>query len=121
MSDEQDHTSAEQTPGGTGRPRSPVIDAIADLMQTAVDWLRQEAEATVREKVVPPLQQVGIMIGAAIGASSAMVIGIIFVAVSLVMFVGGWIGYPFAFLAIGAAYLLVALVFTVVKVTKMQR
>lgn len=121
MSDEQG------VPGGVGSaaesrgPRNPVIDAIADLMQTAVDWLRQEAEATVREKIVPPLQQVGILIGAAIGAASAMVMGLIFVAVALVMFLGGWIGYPFAFLAIGGSYMLVALVFTILKVRKMQR
>ena len=118
--------SDEQGASATGvseqrMPRNPIIDAIADLMQTAVDWLRQEAKATVREKVVPPLQQVGILIGAAIGAASAMVIGIVFIAVSLVMFLGGWIGYPFAFLAIGAVYLLVALVFTIIKVRKMQR
>jgi tetrahydromethanopterin S-methyltransferase subunit G len=118
MSDEQ---STGAGSAETRMPRNPIVDAIADLMQTAVDWLRQEAEATVREKVVPPLQQVGILIGAAIGAASAMVIGVIFVAVSLVMFLGSWIGYPFAFLAIGAVYLLVALVFTVVKVWKMQR
>jgi hypothetical protein len=119
MSDEQVKQSEA---GEEGRvPRNPIIDAVADLLQTAVDWLRQEAEAVVREKVVPPLQQVGILIGAAIGAASTMVIGLIFVAVALVMFLGQWIGYAFAFLAIGAAYLLVALVFTVVKVRMMQR
>ena len=121
MSDEQVQASESGGSEPARGPRSPIIDAIADLMQTAVDWLRQEAEATVREKVVPPLQQVGILIGAAIGAASTMVIGIIFIAVALVMFLGGWIGYQFAFLAIGGAYLLVALAFTVVKVRKMQR
>lgn len=121
MSDEQVSGTREGESAQPRAPRNPIIDAIADLMQTAVDWLRQEAEAVVRDKVVPPLQQVGVMIGAAIGAASTMVIGLIFVAVSLVMFLGQWIGYPFAFLAIGAAYLLVALAFTVLKVRKMQR
>jgi hypothetical protein len=121
MSDENGTATATDAESAVTRgPRNPIIDSIADLLQTAVDWLRQEAEAVVREKVVPPLQQVGILIGAAIGAASAMVIGIIFIAVALVMFLGRWIGYPFAFLAIGGAYLLVALVFTVVKVRKMQ-
>ena len=120
MSDVQGSASGADGSGETHVPRNPVIEAIADLMQTAVDWLRQEAEATVREKIVPPLQRVGILIGAAIGAASTMVIGLVFLAVALVMFLGGWIGYPFAFLSIGGLYLLVALAFTIVKVRKMQ-
>ena len=62
-----------------------IIDQLLDLLQTARDWVRQEAEATIKEKVVPPLQKVGILIGAAIGAASMMVIGAILIAVAAVV------------------------------------
>jgi hypothetical protein len=98
-----------------------IIDQLLDLLQTARDWVRQEAEATVREKIVPPLQKVGIAIASAFAAASAMVLGLIFVAVAAIVYLSQLLGVPLAFLIIGGVYLLAALIFTIVKVRSMQK
>ena len=49
----------DEPPSARRSDERTVIDAAADLLQTIVDWLRQEAEAAVREKVVLPLQRLG--------------------------------------------------------------
>jgi hypothetical protein len=94
---------------------------LLDLAQTARDWIRQEAEATVKEKIVPPLQKVGLAIAASFGAVSMMVIGLIFVAVAAVVYLSELLGVPLAFLIIGLIYLVGAAIFTFVKVRSMQR
>ncbi len=108
-----------------GEPRNDfltrILDELVDLAQTARDWVRQEAGAVVREKIVPPLQKVGILIGAAIGAATLFAVGMIFVAVAAVVYLSQLLGVPLAFLIIGAVYLIGALVFTLVKVRSMQR
>ena len=52
--------------GGTAVPengpepqRESLIDAIADLLQMLVDWIRTEANDLVRDKLVLPMQQLG--------------------------------------------------------------
>jgi hypothetical protein len=110
----------EATPAGSPPPppRQSVIDATVDLLETGRDWVRQEAEYTVREKVARPLQDVGIAIGAVFAAGALIVIGLIFVAVALFMFLGQLIGYPGAFLAVGLAYIIGGLVFIVISQRK---
>ena len=98
-----------------------IIDQLADLLQTAVDWLRQEAEATVREKIVPPLQQLGLTVASATAAAVLLVVGLLFVAVSAIMGLGNWLGYAWAFLIVGALFLAGSAVFFVVKARSMQR
>lgn len=98
-----------------------IIDQLLDLLETARDWVQQEAEATVRTKIVPPLQQVGITIGAAIGAASFLAMGAVFIAVAGIVYLSQLLGVPLAFLLIGSVYLLGAAVFTIVKVRTMQR
>ncbi len=95
--------------------RESIIDALADLLQMAVDWLRQEAETTVREKVALPLQKVGITVGSVAAAGCLAVMGLLFVAVALFMFIGQAIGYAGAFLLVGAVYLIGAVVFIVIS------
>ena len=97
-----------------------IIDQLVDLLQTARDWVQQEAEATVRTKIVPPLQRVGITIAAAFAAAALMVIGLIFIAVAAMVYLSQLLGVPLAFLIVGSVYLLGAGVFTYVKVRKMQ-
>jgi hypothetical protein len=106
---------------GTGPDERTIIDAVADLLQTIVDWLRQEAEAIVREKIVAPLQKLGLTIAAASAAASLAVFGIAFVAVGLFMLLGQAIGYPYALLVIGGVLLIGSVVFTVIKMRNMQR
>jgi len=98
-----------------------VIDAIADLLQTIVDWLRQEAEGVVREKIVPPLQQLGLTISAASAAAGLAFLGIGFISVGLFMLLGEAIGYPYALLVIGGVLVIGAVVFTAIKMRLMQK
>jgi hypothetical protein len=98
-----------------------ILDQIVDLAQTARDWVRQEAEATVKEKIVPPLQKLGLAIASAFAAASLLVLGLIFVAVAAIVALSQWLGVPWAFFTIGAVYLIGAGVFTAVKVRSMQR
>jgi hypothetical protein len=112
---------AEPESGGAGPEGRTVIDAVADLLQTIVDWLRQEAEAVVREKVVAPLQKLGLTLAAASAAASLAVLALGFIAVGLFMLLGDWIGYPYALLVIGGVLLVGSVVFTVIKMRSMQK
>jgi uncharacterized membrane protein YkgB len=98
-----------------------ILDQLLDLVQTARDWIQQEAEATVKEKIVPPLQKVGLAIAAAFGAASMLVIGLILVAVAAIVYLSQLLGVPLAFFIIGVVYLVGAAIFTAVKVRSMQR
>lgn len=118
------------TTNGAGAPESApadsrqertVIDAVADLLQTVVDWLRQEAEGIVREKIVPPIQQLGLTIASAQIAASLAILGIAFIAVGLFMLLGNAIGYPYALLVVGGVLVIAAVVFTAIKMRLMQK
>lgn len=98
-----------------------VIDAAADLLQTIVDWLRQEAEALVREKVALPLQKVGLASAAAWAAAVLLVLGLGFISVGLLILLAEWLTWPGALLAIGGVLVLGSVVFTVIKMRSMQR
>jgi hypothetical protein len=97
-----------------------ILDQLLDLLQTARDWVRQEAEATVREKIVPPLQRLGITVASAVAAASLLVIGLVFVAVAAIVYLSQLLGVPLAFLLIGTVILIGAAVFTAIKVRTMQ-
>lgn len=112
---------SEQGEEGRVPEERTVIDAAADLLQTVVDWLRQEAETLVREKVVAPLQQLGLTLFAASAAASLLVIGVVFIAVGLFMILGAAIGYQYACLVVGGVLVLGAVVFTVIKMRMMQK
>ncbi|PKQ19637.1 MAG: hypothetical protein CVT66_08960 [Actinobacteria bacterium HGW-Actinobacteria-6] len=98
-----------------------IIDSIADLLQTATDWVRQEAESVIREKIVLPIQRLGLTIVSASAAGCLAVVGLIFIAVALFLLLAQWLTYPGALLAIGGVYLLGAVVFIVIKVRMMQK
>ncbi|MCE5191557.1 MAG: hypothetical protein LLG08_07350 [Actinomycetia bacterium] len=98
-----------------------IIDSIADLLQTATDWVRQEAGAVVHDKVVLPVQKLGLTLASALAAGLLAVIGLLFIAVAAFLWLARWLTYPGALLAIGGVYLLGALVFIVIKVRMMQK
>jgi hypothetical protein len=116
-----DETSSPE--GGTPQDDflTRILDQLLDLAQTARDWVRQEAEATVKEKIVPPLQKVGLAIAASFGAVSFLVMGAVFVAVAAIVYLSQLLGVPLAFFLIGVLYLVGAAIFTFVKVRSMQR
>jgi hypothetical protein len=98
-----------------------IIDQLLDLLQTARDWVQQEAEATVRTRIVPPLQKLGLAVASAFAAATLLVIGLIFVAVAAMVYLSQLLGVPLAFLIVGGIYLIGAAIFTMVKVRSMQR
>ncbi len=98
-----------------------IIDSVADLLQTATDWVRQEAEAVVRDKIVAPIQRLGLTLVSAAAAGCLAVVGLIFIAVALFLLLAEWLTYPGALLAIGGVYLLISVVFIVIKVRMMQK
>ncbi|MBN2847183.1 MAG: phage holin family protein [Coriobacteriia bacterium] len=113
-----------QSGSGPEGPRTGIegiIDAVADLLQTASDWVRQEAEAVVREKIVLPVQKLGLTLASATAAGCLLVVGLVFIAVALFLILAGWVGYPGALLIIGGTYVLASLVFLVIKVRSMQK
>lgn len=98
-----------------------VIDSVADLLQTSVDWLRQEAAGVVQEKIVAPIQRLGLTLASAAAAASLLVLGLTFIAVALFLLLANWVGYPVALLIIGAGLMLGSIVFLVIKVRSMQK
>lgn len=103
-------------------PEAPsVADAAADLIQTAIDFARQETEALIREKVVAPLQQLGLAVSSASAAGCLAVLGIGFLSVALLLVLAGWLGWPGALALIGGVLLVGSGVFTYVKVRSMQK
>lgn len=117
--------SDEESAPGQGDQRDDfltrILDLLVDLAQTARDWVRQEAEAVVKEKIVPPLQMLGLTVASAIAAATLLVIGLIFIAVAAMVYLSQLLGVPLAFLIVGAVYLTGAAIFTVVKMRSMQR
>jgi hypothetical protein len=110
-----------QKPDGPRAGIENIIDAVADLLQTLVDWLRQEAAAIVREKIVLPIQKLGLTLASAAAAAALAVLGLIFIAVALYLLLAEAVGHPFALLIIGGAYLLASAVFLIIKVRSMQK
>ena len=107
-----------------GAPRpgiEGIIDAIADLLQSASDWVRQEAETTIREKVVLPIQRLGLTLASASAAAMLAAFGLMFIAVAVFLLLAEWLGYPGALLLIGGVYLLASVVFIVIKTRMMQK
>ncbi len=117
--------SDEVSPPEEGAPRDDfltrILDQLVDLAQTARDWVRQEAEATVKEKIVPPLQRLGLTVASAFAAATLLAVGMIFVAVAAMVYLTQLVGVPLAFLIVGGVLLVGATVFTIVKVKAMQR
>jgi len=117
--------SDEKAPPEGSRPSDDflarILDQLVDLAQTARDWVRQEAEATVKEKIVPPLQKLGLTLASGFAAAALLVIGLIFVAVAAMVYLSDLLGVALAFLIVGGVYLIGAGIFTAVKVKAMQR
>jgi hypothetical protein len=98
-----------------------ILDSVVDLLETARDWVRQEAEATVREKIVLPLQRLGLTLASAAAAAVLLVIALIFIAVAAVIALGNVIGYAWTFFAIGMSFLIGSTIFLAIKVRSMQK
>lgn len=105
----------------TDQERKDIVDLAADLLQMASDWLRQEVKQIVRTRVVLPLQRLGLTLASAQAAGCLMVVGLLFIEVAGVMFLGEWLGYRWAFLIIGGTAVLTSTVFIAIKMRLMQK
>jgi len=113
--------SSAQKPAGPRTGIEGIIDAVADLLQSAADWVRQEAETVVREKIVLPIQKLGLTLASASAAGCLLVVGLIFIAVALYLVLASWLTHPGALALIGGVYVLASAVFIVIKVRSMQK
>ena len=102
-------------------PRESLVDAIADLLQMTVNWLRAEASDIVRDKVVLPIQQLGMTLASAIAAAILLVIGLCFIFVAVLMVLAKWLTWPGAFGLVGGVLVIGAAVFTYLKVRSIQK
>lgn len=126
MVDENNSVSAGQAPAGAvgpgdgaEEPRN-VVDAIADLLQTFVDYLRQEADSLVRDKLAMPMQKVGLVIAWAMAAGMVFFLGVGFISVGALLVLAGWLGWPGALFAIGGVLIAGFVVFTALKMRSMR-
>lgn len=126
MVDKYSSVSAEEAPGavlgadgGVEEPRN-VVDAIADLLQTFVDYLRQEADTLVRDKLAIPMQKVGLVIAWAMAASMVFVLGVGFISVGVLLVLADWLGWPGALFAVGGVLVAGFVVFTALKMRSMR-
>lgn len=97
-----------------------ILDQLLDLLQTARDWVQQEAEGIVRTRIVPPLQRLGLTVASAFAAAALLVVGLLFLAVAAIVYLSQLLGVPLAFAIIGGVFVLGAGIFTAVKVRSMQ-
>jgi len=98
-----------------------IIDGVADLLQSASDWLRQEAGDIVRERIVLPLQRLGLTLASASAAGCLAALGLAFIAVAAFLFLAQWLTYPGALLAVGGVLVVASVVFTIVKMRWIQK
>jgi hypothetical protein len=114
-----------QAPPQTPQPEPPhretIADAIADLLQMAVNWLRAEASDIMRDKVVLPGQQLGMTIAAAFAAATLLVVGLLFLFVAFLMVLARFVGWAGAFAIVGTCVLIGAGIFTYLKVRSIQK
>jgi hypothetical protein len=97
------------------------VDAIADLLQMFVNWMRAEASDIMRDKVVLPVQQLGLTLASASAAGCLVVIGLHFIFVAILLVLAEWLGWPGALLLVGGVILLGAGGFTYVKMRSIQK
>lgn len=98
-----------------------LVEQAADLLQMGADWLRQEAEGVVREKVVLPLQRLGLTRAAAAAAAALFVAGVLVVAVGVLLRLGRAIGWDVTLWVIGGVLIVASGIAAVVMYRKVQR
>jgi protein-S-isoprenylcysteine O-methyltransferase Ste14 len=87
----------------------------------AVNWLRAEAADIVRDKVVLPVQQLGMTLASAAAAAILLVVGLLFIFVAVLMLLAKWITWPGALGLVGGLTVLGAALFTYIKMRSIQK
>lgn len=119
-------TTPESSPERPG-----IIDQVADLLEMAATWLRQEVKEVVRTKVVLPLQRLGLTLAAAQAAGCLMVIGLFWIEVAVIILSGvffhdtvgmSWpAAYGTVFLIIGVVAAIGSAIFIAIKTRWVQK
>jgi hypothetical protein len=97
-----------------------VIDASADFLVAGRDYIRQEAEGVLREKVAPPLAEVGVTVASMWAAVTFLILGLIFIGVAAIIFLSQLVGPALAFLIVGAIYMIGAGIFLFIKIRQVR-
>jgi len=98
-----------------------VIDAVADLLQTIVDWLRQEGEAFIQQKVILPVQRLGLTLFSAGAAATLLAVGVIFISIASLLLLAEWLTWPGALYLMGGLLVVGAAIFTYFKARMIQK
>lgn len=83
-----------------------LIDASAELIQSAVAYARQETGDLVQDKIVRPVQSAGVVAGLAVAIGLLVSLGCGFVAAGMLLVLAQWLGWPGALFAVGGVLLL---------------
>ncbi len=110
----------QPSPEPEGPQRPTVADAIADFVQMFVDYVRQETEGVVRDKVVLPTQKAGQVVAFAMAAAAVLFLGIGYISVAAMMVLAAYVGWPAALFLIGGVLVLGAAGLTGLKMRRMQ-
>lgn len=105
---------------GEAPEEKSLIELITELVDMVNRFVREQARTTLRTAIIQPLQRLGLNLALTIVAAMLIAIALIFVAVGCFLLLAGAIGYPFAYLAIAAAYLLVAAVLVGLRARSVQ-
>jgi hypothetical protein len=96
----------EPEPAG---PRG-MVDASLDLVQTVIQYIRQEIGAAVRDKAVVPAQETAIDVAVLIGMALVLATGIVWISVGLYMLLAHFIGWIAATFVVGFTLAIIAIV-----------
>ncbi len=112
--------SSEGTSGGSP-PRVTVADALADFVQMFVDYVRQETDDLVKEKVVRPAQKAGQVVAFALAAAGVLFLGVGFMSAAALLVLADLMGWTAALTLVGLVLIACAGGFTYLRMKRMQR
>lgn len=116
-------TDGSTTPqrGSENAPARPTVsEAVAELVQTSVNYIRQETGDVMHDKVVVPAQTVGKNVAFALAAAFALILGISFISAAALVFLGPLIGWATTLLLVGGILVLGAAGFTYLRIRSTQ-
>lgn len=117
-----DNDSASGAPSAPEPPgRGTVADAIAELIQMFVDYVRQETDSVVHDKVVVPTQKAGQVVAFALAAAFVLALGIGYISVAAMMLLASYIGWIAALFLVGGVLVLGAVGLTYAKMRKVVK
>jgi len=98
-----------------------VVDAVTDLIETAVTYVRQETGDVVREKVVLPTQKAGATVGLAVGVGMVLALGVGYVSVGALILLAQYVGWPAALFIVGGILILASAGIAYARSRSMQK